>query len=92
MGMWVKLVMVSVWLVNFNNFSGIVIFLVFIVDYEKYFFFWLLSFVNSIFSVGFIFLNNVSIYIVMLVRVMVVWVGSIKKLNGNSISSKVRLE
>jgi len=62
------------------------------VDYEKYAALRPPSPANSSFSVGSTFLNNTSTHTATPARAMVVRVGSVKKLNGNSHSSKARSE
>ncbi|CAP72672.1 uncharacterized protein PODANS_2_1030 [Podospora anserina S mat+] len=91
-GMRAKPAMVSVRSANSNNSSGTATPPVPTVDYEKYSSLRPPSPANSTFSVGSTFLNNASTHTATPARAMVVRVGSIKKLNGNSTSSKARSE
>ncbi|KAK0666283.1 hypothetical protein QBC41DRAFT_154020 [Cercophora samala] len=91
-GMRAKPAMVSVRSANSNNSSGTATPPVPTVDYEKYSSLRPPSPANSTFSVGSTFLNNASTHTATPARAMVVRVGSIKKLNGNSTSSRARSE
>ncbi|KAK4200706.1 hypothetical protein QBC40DRAFT_68579 [Triangularia verruculosa] len=91
-GMRAKPAMVSVRSANSNNSSGTNTPPVPTVDYEKYASLRPPSPANSTFSVGSTFLNNASTHTATPARAMVVRVGSVKKLNGNSNSSKARSE